>query len=398
MRILHTSDWHLGRTTGGRSRHADQCAVMERIVQAAAEHRPDVMLVCGDVYDVPQPPVYAQQLLWRTLADLRRVAPDMYIIVTAGNHDSGNRLALPNELLTFNKIYVIGTFEASMTDDALLNRHLVTVPGKGYVLALPYAGRTMLDAEIIDTLTDRVDEQNTARLPIVVTGHTTLIGADTFGHDAGDTGRVGGIDSTPPDSYATGYDYLALGHIHKPQWVPGTDRRARYCGSPMAHSFDETGAHGYSIVEITSRGSRPEVTHITIPETTPMVSIGFNHPMDMDMVTSAVRNGEWPEGALLRVKITTDNLLSEESQSLLDEAINIKRYCLCDFVVTLTTADGQERGGFMSIDELQAMDPVTLAGLYAEAKGLPLTDDEMSLLREIADEVTARRRDEETLI
>jgi exonuclease SbcD len=252
MRLLHTSDWHLGRTLHGVDLLDHQATYLDHLVDLVHDEQVDVVLVAGDVYDRAIPPVEAVQLLSATLA---RLAERATVVLTPGNHDSAARLGFGAELMR-ERVRV----RARVADLATP----VVVPGddgETLVYALPYLDpdvvRTALDAparshesvmtaamtRVRGDLARRTAEASAAgrRAPrSVVMAHAFVIGgaASESERDI----RVGGVDQVPAGVLA-GVDYVALGHLHGPQRVggahPGGAQVLRYSGSPLAYSFSE---------------------------------------------------------------------------------------------------------------------------------------------------------------
>lgn len=260
MRILHTSDWHLGRTLHGVDLGVHHEAFLEHLVQVVREEAVDAVVVAGDVYDRAVPPVGSVELLSETLARLTEVA---HVVLTPGNHDSAARLG----------------FGAAMFRDRLSVRSRVAEIGSpvtlldregdagAYVYPLPYLdpdmarehladdgpdGRTVRPARSHEAVTSaavrRVQKDlaprrasDARRVPAVLLAHAFVTGGDVSESERDI--RVGGVDSVPSGVYGPlgGLDYVALGHLHGPQRVgrAGTDPVMRYAGSPLAFSFSE---------------------------------------------------------------------------------------------------------------------------------------------------------------
>lgn len=394
MLILHTSDWHLGRDLYGWSRHEDQSVALDSIIRIAGHEQPDVMLVCGDIFDTPQPPLGAQQLFWNTLLRLREAVPHMPVVVLAGNHDSGRRLELPHRMAAMTGIRLIGTYRSGADFSTLADTHIIELPGKGWIVALPFAYHRVMDSDKVNALIAEVDRRNTAGLPVIVTGHTTLLGADAAGHADSSTGNVGGIDSIPVTDYAEGFDYLALGHIHKPQWVPGTGHRARYCGAPMAHAFDEMADHGVSLVRLDRRGELPDVRHINIEAPSLLLSPGYDgSPLDADDAVNMVRSGTFAPGTFLRFRIAADDGLPPDFRLDLERICTEAGVRLCNVDLHFTGRPDNERRT-LDINTLRATSPVDMAMMYMADTGQSLTEDELQLLRMVQDETIAMLRDD----
>lgn len=261
MRILHTSDWHLGRSLHGVDLLDHQAAFLEHLVETAREAAVDAVLVAGDVYDRAVPPVPAVELLGETL---RRLAEHTHVVVTPGNHDSAVRLGFGARLFTEHVRVRADAAEAGVP---------VVVPAAdggtaGLVYALPYlepeVARHTLAPEpgeplgrsheaVLGAAMHRVSADLAARrsaggprVPAVVMAHAFVVGGEASESERDI--RVGGVDSAPAHLLTAGdaVDYVALGHLHGPQRIRtgrsddgGAGAVVRYAGSPLAYSFSE---------------------------------------------------------------------------------------------------------------------------------------------------------------
>jgi exonuclease SbcD len=248
LRILHTSDWHLGRALHEESLLADQAWVLDRLVETVRSERPDAVVVAGDIYDRAVPPPEAVALLDDVLTRLADLGAPVVLI--AGNHDSAERLSFGARLLEARGIHLRGALDRAHAP--------VELPGKGLVYALPF-----VEPEVVRGLTGdeairghaaateaalaRARADAAARgLPTVLVAHAFVQGAA----QTPDSERpivVGTAGSVPPATLA-GFDYVALGHLHAPQEVaPGL----RYSGSLLKYSFSEAGqVKGALLVEV----------------------------------------------------------------------------------------------------------------------------------------------------
>lgn len=292
MRILHTSDWHLGRTLHGVDLLDHQAAHLDHLVELARDERVDAVVVAGDVYDRAIPPVEAVALLSDAVA---RLAEHTHVVITPGNHDSAIRLGFAERLLRPG--VHLRTRVADVGTPVVLGPHPATAAGDEgeplLVYALPYLDPDAARHELADggpsegvsreeeTGSDgrpaplarsheavmgaamrRVGADLAARRAsgsggrAVVTGHAFVVGGEPSESERDI--RVGGVDSVPAGTFAAwGIDYVALGHLHGPQRVPVPDVPrgtadperggpsaagmpvVRYSGSPLAFSFSE---------------------------------------------------------------------------------------------------------------------------------------------------------------
>ena len=260
MRLLHTSDWHLGRSLHGVDLLEHQAAFLEHLVELTRSEGVDAVLVAGDVYDRAVPPVEAVTLLSETLA---RLSARAVVVVTSGNHDSAIRLGFGAGLMRAG--VHLRTRVADVASPVTLRSRAGEGDGDTPVLAygLPYLDpdvvRRALAPDPAEPLArsheavtraamDRVRADLAARTAAAAAAGTpapravVLAHAFVLGGAASESERdirVGGVDQVPAGLFA-GMDYVALGHLHGPQKVTGPEGTLlRYSGSPLAYSFSE---------------------------------------------------------------------------------------------------------------------------------------------------------------
>lgn len=287
MKILHTSDWHLGHTLHDHEREEEQRDFLQQLVTIIDRERPDAMVVCGDIFDRPQPPLWARELYTETLLKIHDCYPAIQMVITAGNHDSKSSLQLEGKVWERLNIRVVGQVERNADGSINLCRHIVPVKGSdgqplGYIIAVPHIYDNMFPILSEETpqeerqpyffqaLLDEAARQNPQGLPVVLTAHTAVTGSNFAGHDFNN--HIGGIETVGQDTFGKGYDYLALGHIHQPQTLPGDGPAARYCGTPITLHFDEHGNHGVTIVHLI-KNQQPEIQHIPITNCRPLLTV-----------------------------------------------------------------------------------------------------------------------------
>lgn len=243
MKILHTSDWHLGHTLYNYDRTAEQQAFLRQLACIVAEEQPDAMVVSGDIYHYSAPAAATQKMYTDAMLDIHQACPGMTIVVTAGNHDSSSKLEIDSSLWQHFGLNVVGNIERT-AEEVNLDKHIIEVKNEkgttGYVIAVPHVypqnfplldsetPRDQRQARFFQALLDEVKKRNTAQLPVVLMAHLSIEGSDRSGHDE----SIGGIEYVPLSAMGEGYDYLALGHIHCPQDIKGSHHHARYCGTP----------------------------------------------------------------------------------------------------------------------------------------------------------------------
>lgn len=245
MRLLHTSDWHLGRTLHGIDLLEHQAAFVDHLVDVVRGEDVDALLVAGDVYDRAIPPAEAVELLADGLA---RLAELTTVVLTSGNHDSPARLGFGAALMRERvrlRTRVSSVGEPVLVGDTLvyglpyLEPDFARVQLSDEDAPLPRSHTAVLSAAMGRVRADRASRPQPRA---VVMAHTFVTGGAAS--DSERDIRVGGVDHVPADVFA-GVDYVALGHLHGPQQVaPGI----RYSGSPLAYSFSEKDHHKSSVL------------------------------------------------------------------------------------------------------------------------------------------------------
>jgi exonuclease SbcD len=245
MRLLHTSDWHIGRSLHGTDLLAEQEAVLSGLARIVTEESVDVVLVAGDVYDRAVPSADATAVLSRVVARIRRAGAE--VVLTPGNHDSARRLGTFSELLSAGGLHVRA--ETAKLDEPVL---LADEHGDVAVYGLPFLEPEVARHElgltggqgggksheaVLSTAMERVRTDLFLRpgARSVVLAHA-FVGGGVPSESERDI-CVGGVDLVPAPVF-DGVDYVALGHLHRPQTL---SPRLRYSGSPMAYSFGEAG-------------------------------------------------------------------------------------------------------------------------------------------------------------
>lgn len=245
MRLIHTSDWHLGRIFYNVHLTDDQWHVLNQFVDLVRDEAPDAVLIAGDIYDRAVPPPEAVSLLDETLC---RIALDLKVpvIMIAGNHDSPERVSFGSRLLSRAQVYTFGEVaRGSKTNRVTLeDRH-----GEIDVFAVPYAEPPVVrhcfeDAQVVDhqsafqTLIDHVRDQKDApgkkQKRSVLMTHAFVSGCQES--DSERPLSVGGSGAISADVFR-GFDYVALGHLHRPQKV--SQESIQYSGSLLKYSFSE---------------------------------------------------------------------------------------------------------------------------------------------------------------
>lgn len=388
MRILHTSDWHLGHTLYNYDRTEEQMVMLLQMVHIVKEQKPDVFLLCGDVYHTPNSSSAVQTMLTNALLEIHKAKPEMVIVMIAGNHDSGTKHEIFQAPWRELNVYAIGQLEK---ED--LEAHIIEVPGKGFVIAVPYCTERNIPTGFFQQLIELVSERNHEGLPVVMTAHTTVKGCDFTGHDHANEHIVGGIDAMDLEQMGEGYDYLALGHIHHEQFVHSGKHNVRYCGTPLPVSFDENYTHSVSMVEIGRHGEKPVVNKIEIENPRPLATL----PTDGFTTWENAKDllAKFPDNipAYIRLNVEVDDFLPLESQaeaSLLTEDKTCRLCCINARRKAVKRAETK----ILSVQEFQAEEPIDIAKRYAEDMGIDFDNEMQEMFNEMVAMVTEESRNE----
>ncbi len=252
MKLLHTSDWHLGQNFMGQSRQSEHEAFLTWLLERIEEKRVEVLLVAGDIFDTGTPPNYALEIYYNFLKRLASIETLQTAIITAGNHDSVATLKAPKQLLQALNVHVIASGDESEEEvipvykDDRLQAVVCAVPFlRDSVIRQSASAQTSSDKEKLANEGIKAYYENTyekarklkgeAEVPIIATGHLTTVGSRTSESERDI--YIGGTLDIGGDYLAEMFDYVALGHLHINQKVKS--ERVRYSGSPIPLSFSE---------------------------------------------------------------------------------------------------------------------------------------------------------------
>ncbi|KQO42622.1 DNA exonuclease SbcCD subunit SbcD [Pseudomonas sp. Leaf83] len=382
MRILHTSDWHLGQHFMGKTRQAEHQAFCAWLLEQVRVHAVDVLLIAGDVFDTGAPPSYAREEYYRLVVELRDAG--CALVVLGGNHDSPAMLGESRSLLAQLGTQVVPSVGVDLAEQVLVLNDRTGQPG-AVLCAIPFirprdvlasqAGQSAQDKQqslqqaiaehyraLYELAASKRDELGLT-LPIIATGHLTTVGAS-----ASESVReiyVGSLEAFPTSAFPPA-DYIALGHIHRPQKVGGLEH-IRYSGSPIALSFDEARQQKEVLLLTFEGATLQSITPLPVPVFQPMASLRGSLKELAGAIAEVAAQGMPERPVWLEVQVSTDDYLSD-----LQSRIN----ALCEGHPVEVLRIRRERGNAM-------------ASLASEARE---TLDELSV-----EDVFSRRLQQETL-
>ncbi|MGP6379115.1 exonuclease subunit SbcD [Yersinia bercovieri] len=285
MRIIHTSDWHLGQHFFTKSRAAEHQAFLHWLIRQIEENQVDALIVAGDIFDTGSPPSYARELYNRFVVELQPTG--CQLVVLGGNHDSVSTLNESRDLLSYLNTTVISCASRNLEQQIITLKNHQQQPA-ALLCAIPFlrprdlvtsqagesGGQKQLAlqeaiAAHYQALYQRAIELRTELglpLPIIATGHLTTLGVTTS--DSVRDIYIGTLDAFPAQAFPPA-DYIALGHIHRAQQVAKTEH-IRYSGSPIALSFDELSKEKSVYLVEFAQQTLASVTPLFIPQFQPM--------------------------------------------------------------------------------------------------------------------------------
>lgn len=263
MRILHTADWHLGKNLEGQSRMDEQEQFLSDFIKIVEGNNIDLIMIAGDVYDSSNPPARAEKMFYDTLKRLSGNGERLTVVIS-GNHDNPDRLVAAGPLAREHGIIMVGT-PKTVVPCGEYGKHKILDSGEGFIeiemngekaviLTIPYPSEKRLNEVIYNGMDDEEDKAKSYSDRVfslfdtlkshyredtinLVTSHLFAMGSEEGGSER--SIQLGGSYIVDGSCFPNEAQYVALGHVHKPQIVPGTNKKARYCGSPIHYNKKE---------------------------------------------------------------------------------------------------------------------------------------------------------------
>jgi exonuclease SbcD len=390
MRLLHTSDWHLGQSLHNFDRNYEHQRFLDWLLDTIVSEQADALLVAGDIFDNANPSSASQRQLYAFLQQARARAPQLDIVVIAGNHDSPGRLEAPGPLLEVHGTTVIGYPHRDADGNIAMERMLVPLTGKdgavaAWVLAVPFlrhgdvprlaaaaagepghaevqaapqpdpylAGIAELYRQLLEQAASRAAEGQA----VVAMGHCHMVNG-TMSADSERRIVIGGTEMLPSGIFPPPIAYAALGHLHLAQQV-GPHRHIRYCGSPIPLSFAETG-YPHQVLRIDLQGAQVSaITALPIPRSVQLLRVPPK-PAPLEEVKAALAALDLPDlpleqQPLLEVRV---RLAAPEPglRAAIEEALQGKPVRLAK-IETSSAARASFDEAALSLDQLATLQP-----------------------------------------
>lgn len=340
MKLLHTSDWHLGQNFFTKSRKEEHQGFIDWLLQQVAREQIDAVIIAGDIFDTGTPPSYAREMYNQFVVDMQKL--NCVLVVLGGNHDSVSTLNESKQILACLNTFVVASTGISVDEQ------VITIPDNqgqpaAILCAVPFirardvlqsvAGETGLQKR--QALGDAIKEHyqtlyqialakrqdSGLDLPIIATGHLTALGVSQS-ESVRDI-YIGTLDGFAADGFPPA-DYIALGHIHKPQIVAKSEH-IRYCGSPIPLSFDELGTQKQVMLVEFTGAQRTSLKPIDIPIFQPMQVIKGDLSA-IEMALKKFKNHDSDLPCWLCLEVDSQDYLSDLQQRIQDmtQGLNVE--------------------------------------------------------------------------
>ena len=414
MKILATSDWHLGNLFHGNDRLPEHKHFLLWLLRQIEVLQPDALLVAGDIFDNGNPSAAAQSVYYEFLDNATQACSHMQIIITAGNHDSANRLEAPRALLARHKVEVRGNVHREWVQngeegDWQMNYDDLMIPLTGQdgqkvvVLAVPYLRSDVVQNasysegvnNFLRTLTAKAREKY-PDTRLVMMAHMYAKGADIAKKDASERIVIGGQEEVNMEGWTDHPDYLTCGHIHKRQHIWETDW-ARYTGSVLPMSFAEIDyRHGIDLVRIDDKISAEFI------EYTPQHPLRILSYCDGNLTINRIKklvDQELPDrtdGKLddnfiyVTINITLEKVNNDQIKEL-ENLVATKNAVLCKIqkiipTLDITTITGEKK--IESVEDILNRDPLdTLKESFLIEHKVEMSEHQEQVLRELLESI-----------
>ncbi|TMN91359.1 exonuclease sbcCD subunit D [Pseudoalteromonas phenolica] len=389
MKVLHTSDWHLGQQFYEHHRVQEHQHFLDWLVITLQQQAIDLLLVAGDIYHTATPPSSSEQQLYQFIKQAKQACPELHIVIIAGNHDSANRIETAKPLLKQFDTHVIGRYDKTEPSTCLVN--IETENGKAQVVAMPF----LRPADVtLDTQNDKAYQQGVAQAyqsvvelceentaPIIVMGHLHAKGG-TISEDSERNISIGGFDAVTAEVFTDKADYVALGHLHKAQVVAKCDAK-RYCGTPMPMSFSEKNyQHQVLVCEFNGKAC-VSVNPLYTPRLRELIVLPKQGGADIDALCNEIEQLDlksYEASPYLRLRLNaseTDSQFREKiSSSLKDKDI---LFCGIERVQDVQKHDDEMI--FQDLGQVEKLNPLDLLDMVFKQQ----VDSEQDLPTNLAD-------------
>ncbi|WP_419534217.1 exonuclease subunit SbcD [Endozoicomonas sp.] len=400
MRILHTSDWHLGQHFMGKSRESEHQAFLDWLIELVKEQHIDALIIAGDIFDTGTPPSYARRLYSRFIVSLQNT-PCQQLVVIGGNHDSVATLNESKELLACLNTFVVGGVSKESQDQVLVLKNSQGDPG-AVICAIPFVRpRDVLESQAGESGEDKQQALQQAiathyqaiyteaeklagdQLPIIATGHLTTVGGQLT--ESVREIYIGTLSAFPVSAFPKAH-YIALGHLHRPQIV-AKQEHIRYSGSPIPLSFDEAGTDKQVIIVDFKKNELNKIESVMVPVFRPLISLkGSLDSVDLQLATVAGEKHQSELNPWLEIEITTEAYL-HDLQSRVEQLI-LAREELSSFELLRVRRKREKTAASLTVADQESLAELNVEDVFQQRlQQEELTDEQLQQLTSAFQEV-----------
>lgn len=414
MKVLHTSDWHLGQQFYEHDRRDEHAAFFTWLLNTLVEQHIDILLVAGDIYHTATPSASAENQLYQFIKDAKKRCPQLHVVIIAGNHDSANRILAAQPLLAQFDTHVVGRFDVSAPSDITLE--INTNNKRAVVVAMPFLRNSDISslcqtkngpsyahgvAKAYASALEHAYSINEQNSPLIVMGHLHAKGGD-ISSDSERNLVIGGEESISANVFGTKANYVALGHLHKAQKV-AKNEAIRYSGTPIPMSFSERNyTHQVNVIEFKNdekQSISTSVNPLYIPRSAEVIILPKGECLPLKELCEQIKaldTSNYTIAPYLRVKLKssdTDTSFREQIEQAL-EGKNVK-FCGIERVrEQATTSDSS--AVFEDLSEIEMLNPLNLLEqAFANDKdmaGQAVPNELKALLNDVVSELTEQEQ------
>ncbi|TMN84723.1 MULTISPECIES: exonuclease SbcCD subunit D C-terminal domain-containing protein [unclassified Pseudoalteromonas] len=414
MKVLHTSDWHLGQQFYEHDRREEHQAFFTWLLATLVEQQIDLLLVAGDIYHTATPSSSAENQLYQFIKDAKKQCPQLHVVIIAGNHDSANRILAAQPLLAQFDTHVVGRFDVSAPSDIILE---VNINDKRAVIAaMPFLRSSDISslsqtengpsyaqgvAKAYELALNHAYKINKQNAPLIVMGHLHAKGGD-ISSDSERNLVIGGEESISANVFGNKANYVALGHLHKAQQVAKNDA-IRYSGTPIPMSFSERNySHQINIIEFISdekKNISTTVNPLYIPRSADVIILPKGECVPLDELCKQIKTLDISQNTVapyLRVKLKssdTDTTFREQ----IEQALEGKNVKFCGIERVREQSDNTSSDAvFEDLSEVEMLNPQNLLEqAFANDKdmaGQSVPDELKALLNDVINELAEQEQ------
>jgi len=331
MRVLHTADWHLGKRLDQQDRTEEHRLFLEWLLQQLQAEQVEVLVVAGDVFDTGNPPNAALKQYYDFLWQARDTGC-RDIIIVGGNHDAVATLNAPRELLRHLRVHVVGGVPADRAEQVIVLNNEEGKPGL-VVCAVPFLrdkdirlsipGESIAERELrirqgiarhYEDLVPLIAAYKKQGVPVLATGHLFAAGA-TASPDSEQEIHIGNLGQIGGDQFPREFDYIALGHLHRPQRVNKMEH-IRYSGAPVALSFSENEDRKLVLLVDFEVGTLPVIRELEVPQTRKLLRIKGDLAYVKTQLTALTQMAPGVLPAWVEIQLQTEHFLFDLEDQL----------------------------------------------------------------------------------